>query len=348
MKTRKAFLILSVMMMVVVGLFAQQEEMIDGGLGEQTEEAVVVYEKSLERIASEFATAGDSLFTINKYDEAFYEYEKAFNTYKEAVTDITPFDEELKRIANNLYITATNAKMYDKAVLWGEKFLEYEPNNEAVVKNVSTIYAVGLKNNKKAVDIWVNYESKFKTNTAKLAIADRYARTKEYESAIEWYRYAYEQSGDADIFEKIADLYIKLKKNAEALKTYEDFLASNPSEADLFKTYKNLSSLYNKLKDVDNSIVYAEKALEIKNDNQLALFLTSKYYEKKDYNKTITYSNIVISNTPNNFDAIYFRALAYYYSNNKSAAKDDFEQLVGNAKYGPSATQFLEYINKGR
>lgn len=195
MKTRKAFLILSVMMMVVVGLFAQQEEMIDGGLGEQTEEAVVVYEKSLERIASEFATAGDSLFTINKYDEAFYEYEKAFNTYKEAVTDITPFDEELKRIANNLYITATNAKMYDKAVLWGEKFLEYEPNNEAVVKNVSTIYAVGLKNNKKAVDIWVNYESKFKTNTAKLAIADRYARTKEYESAIEWYRYAYEQSG---------------------------------------------------------------------------------------------------------------------------------------------------------
>ncbi|HOQ80634.1 MAG TPA: tetratricopeptide repeat protein, partial [Candidatus Cloacimonadota bacterium] len=185
-------------------------------------------------------------------------------------------------------------------------------------------------------------------NTAKLAIADRYSRMKEYEKSIIWYKKAYEQSKDADLFEKIADLYIKLKKNADAVKTYEDFLASNPSESDLFKTYKNLGTLYNKLKDVDKAILNFEKAIELNSDPQITLFLVSNYYDKKNYNKAINYANILISNNPNNADALYFRALSYYYNNDKNSAKTDFEKITSNPKYGKSASDFINLINQGR
>ncbi|HPK40923.1 MAG TPA: tetratricopeptide repeat protein [Candidatus Cloacimonadota bacterium] len=305
-------------------------------------------EKSLERMASEYATAGDSLFAIPDYAGAFVEYQNAYKTYEKAITDITPFDEELKKMANNLYSSATNAKMYDKAVVWGEKYLEFAPNDEAVVRNVATIYAVGLKQNEKSIEVWTKYDTANNANTAKLAIADRYSRMKEYEKSIIWYKKAYEQSKDADLFEKIADLYIKLKKNADAVKTYEDFLASNPSESDLFKTYKNLGTLYNKLKDVDKAILNFEKAIELNSDPQITLFLVSNYYDKKNYNKAINYANILISNNPNNADALYFRALSYYYNNDKNSAKTDFEKITSNPKYGKSASDFINLINQGR
>jgi len=257
-------------------------------------------------------------------------------------------DEEIKKVSLNLYITATAAKAYDKAVVWGEKYLELDPNREDIVKNVSVIYAVALKNNQKSLEVLTKFEEKFKTNTAKLAIADRYDRMKDYNNAIIWYKKAYEQSKDSDLFEKIADLYVKLKQNTEAIKTYEDFLASNPSEADLMKTYRNLGTLYNKLKNTNKAIEYFEKVLAIQPDPKVALFLVSSYYDKKDYSNTIKYANIVIENESSNADAIYFRALAYYYSNKKDLAKADFQQVEKNPKYGKSASDFLKLIAQGK
>ncbi|HOD53167.1 MAG TPA: tetratricopeptide repeat protein [Candidatus Cloacimonadota bacterium] len=327
MKTLKKLFVVGLVLISCSGLFAQ---------------------KSKERIAAEFATTADSLFNIKDYANALSEYEKSLNTYKEAITDLTPFDEEIKKVSLNLYITATAAKAYDKAVVWGEKYLELDPNREDIVKNVSVIYAVALKNNQKSLEVLTKFEEKFKTNTAKLAIADRYDRMKDYNNAIIWYKKAYEQSKDSDLFEKIADLYVKLKQNTEAIKTYEDFLASNPSEADLMKTYRNLGTLYNKLKNTNKAIEYFEKVLAIQPDPKVALFLVSSYYDKKDYSNTIKYANIVIENESSNADAIYFRALAYYYSNKKDLAKADFQQVEKNPKYGKSASDFLKLIAQGK
>ncbi len=305
-------------------------------------------EKSMERIAQEYALSADSLFYAKDYAGAIPLYEKSLATYKEAITDLTPFDEEIKAITLKLYSTGTNGKIYDKAVFYGEKYLEKDSTNFSLVKNISLIYRIGLKNNEKAVSILLSFEKNNPTYEVRNLIADTYDKIKDYKNAVVWFQIAYDQSKNTDLLEKIADLHVKLNNNTSAIKVYEDYLATDINDTDKVKAYINLGTLYNKLKNTNKAIEYYEKANEIQPDSKIALFLTSEYYGKKDYMNTIKYANIVLESDASNADAIYLRASSYYNTNKKDLAKADFKKIEKNAKYGKTATDFIKLIDQGK
>lgn len=305
-------------------------------------------EKSKERIAQEFALSADSLFLVKDYASAIPLYEQSLAAYKEAITDVTPFDDDIKTITFKLYQSGTNGKVYDKAVYYGELSLQKDSTNFSLAKNISLIYRLGLKNNDKSISVLLGFEKNNPTYEVRALIADTYDKIKDYKNSVEWYQKAYDQSKNTDLLEKIADLHVKLNNNASAIKVYEDYLATELTNDDKVKAYINLGTLYNKLKNTNKAIEYYEKANEIKSDSKIALFLASEYYGKKDYLNTIKYASVVLEADASNADAIYLRASSYYNTNKKDLAKADFNKIEKNAKYGKSATDFIKLIDQGK
>lgn len=303
-------------------------------------------EVSKERQARIALANADTLFMKKSFNEAVAEYEKSLGLFKESINELTPFVEEINSIYFKLYASTLSAQQYEKSVNYGVLYLEKDSMNVKVVKNVALISKKYLKDLNKSISIWKKYDSINSTDESKMSIGVLYDELNDNAAALEWYKNV--TNKDAKLLDKIASLYIKTKQFDMAIKTYEEYLQTNPTDADKADTYKNMGKLYSDQKNDNKAAEYYKKAIEIKADEKLILFVAFNSSENKDYAGSIKYAQMLLAKNANNADGLYYRALGYYNTGKKAEAKADFLKLEKNAKYGKSATSYIKLIDQGK
>lgn len=306
-------------------------------------------EKSKERIANECMATADSMFAAKDYVNAISKYNLALNTFKEAVNDLNDFKTEIKKCYFNLYACNLNAKNYKDAVAYGESYLTFDPKNDKIIRNIAVVYSTQLKDNAKALNIWVKYDS-LVTNDAnvKATIGDIYLKMNDNKSALEWYNKALAIKQDADLMKNVASLYTKTNQIDKAIKVYQDYIATNPGEEQVAKTYMNLGAVYDKQKNLSKAAENYELSVKTQYNEKLCQWLMNYYDKAKKYGDEIRIANLVLSKKPASAFALYNRALANYNLNKKPEALVDFQKVANDKTYGTSATSYIKMIKSGR
>ncbi len=305
-------------------------------------------EKPKERIANELAYTADSLFAAKQFGEALKTYEQSLATFKEAVTEDNLLVDEMKQVTYKLYASSVNAKAYESAIKWGTEVLKTDSLNYKIIKNLSTIYFKNLKDINNAVAIMAKWDAKTPGYENRLIIAEYYEQNNDLTNALDWYNKALALKTDAKVLGKVANFYIKTNQPAQAIKTYEDYIATMPGDEEVFSTYKQLGALSElKLKNPKKAIEYYEKALKIKFDKNMMLKVMNKAYEATNYPKTIDCASKIIEQDTKVASAYYFRALSYYKLKKNKEALADFEKITKDADYGKNAQDYIKSIKSG-
>lgn len=305
-----------------------------------------LFAKTLEREANELGVDAETKFNGKDYIAAGETFEQAIAKYNEAVTtDNIPMDnEKVGRWLEHAFNSYFKGKDFENAIRILEIRAEKNPTDYKIVNYQAIIFKKYLKQYDKAVEVLVNYNSAKRSYKVEKKIAGIYLDQENYEKALEWYTKAYELKKDSTVIQNIASLNLKLDRKSDAVKAYSDFLLTNPNEATLIKTYRNMGGLYESMNDQANTIKYFEKSNALKYQLPLSLNLVVKYYDKKDYDSANKNINKILANDSSNADAIYYRASIKYDTGDKVGAKADFEKILSNAKYSSVAKGFIESI----
>lgn len=303
-------------------------------------------DKTLERIALELYKEGEDLYNSGKSVEAAKTFESAIAKLREAVTkDGIPLDNKKitywMELAFNGYL---KGKDFENALRTQNERIKLNQGNYELISTKAKLLKKYLNRIDEAIIVLKNYNNKKRSFKVEKKIGLYYSDLKDYENALIWYKKAYKLKKDSKVIKNIANLYIKLGKNTEAIKAYEGFILTNPKESVLAQTYKNMGSLYEDLKNMPKAIEYYEKSLKMKYDNNIVLLLATKYYDNDAYDKALEKIILLLKNKPGNSDAIYYRAMIEYNRDEKDAAKADFQLLLKDPKYGKVAKGFIESI----
>ena len=303
-------------------------------------------DRSPERIAREHLAAGDSLFTTERdFTGAIESYRQALNLFKELNSDVTPYNLEIRRALNNLYIAGQNARNWEITTRYGEELLLMEPSNEAVVRQLAQIYRVGMNDIPRAIAVWVRYDESFDSFLAKQEIADLYGRNNDTQNAIIWYQRALEMNKDADLLNKLALLYENNNQPDRAIEVYNDFIASEPSRRQLGIAYKNMGTMYQNMNNLNLAIQNYERSLEIDFDRQVSLWLVMQYFDRGNFERANHHIDIMISRSANDNDAIFYKAQILFADGRFAEARPLFQRLTSHATYGRDALRFIEIID---
>ncbi|MBN1948991.1 MAG: tetratricopeptide repeat protein [Candidatus Cloacimonetes bacterium] len=304
-------------------------------------------EKPLERIANETAVEGESLFGEGKYIEAAGKFEQALAQLQEAVkADGIPLDEEkVSSWLYNAYQSYLNAREFDNAVRIIDQRIARDPDDYDLTKNKAILLAKYLDKPDDAITVLISFDKSNNSLPAKKLTASYYENYKQdAANALIWYQKAFDQKQDSKILQNIATLHKNLGNNQQAIKAYEDYINTNPDNSKLIATYKNLATLYDDLDNPVKAVEYFEKANALQADDKIVLLLVTRYYDMRNFEKSLQKVNELLKIKPASKDAIYYRALNNYELGQNDLAQNDFEKLVNDSKYGKSAQGFIESI----
>jgi tetratricopeptide (TPR) repeat protein len=302
-------------------------------------------EKSLERIANEKGVEGETLFNEGKYLEAASKFETAIAKLKEAVKkEGIPLDnEKISKWLENTFQGYFQGKDFENAIRILDERLKLDPDNYKLMNNKAIILKKYLGRVDEAIIVLQKYNNKKRSFKVEKKIAGYYSAIEDYQNAVKWYNKAYELKKDSKVIKNIANLYIKLGKNAEAIKAYEDFILTNPKENVLAQTYKNMGSLYENIGSYSKANVHYEKSLALKYDKDINLKLIISYYDNDNFAMAKEKINQHLGKKSSDADAIYYRAMIKVNEEDKPGAKADFQKLLGG-KYDKSAKGWIESI----
>lgn len=301
--------------------------------------------KSLERIANETGVQGEDTYNNGNYVQAAQLFEEAISKLEEAVeVDKIPLDKaKINRWLELAFNGYFQGQDYDNALRIQNLRIDADPDNYDLINTKSILLRKYLNRTGEAIEVLKAYNQKKRSFKVEKRIAESYLDLKDEVNALTWYEKAYELRQDSDVIRNIATLYVNMGNNAKAVKAYEDFLLTNPSESVLIRTYKNMGALYEDLKNYSQSNLYYEKSLELKYDSNINLKLIINYYDYDDYSKAMEKINQRLNKKSNDPDAIYFRAMIKYNEGDKAGAKSDFQKLLGG-RYQKAAQSFIESI----
>lgn len=307
--------------------------------------SLTAQEKTLERIANEIAQAGNDAFHADDFVTAGVKYEEAVAKLKEATEkEGIPLDQQkADQWLNISYSSFVKAKQYEDAARLLEKRMEFDPTNYKLVKQEALIFKKYIGNTEKAIEVLKAYDIKKQSFQNQKKIADYYVSIDDLTNALVWYEKAYELKQDSNVIKNIAVINKRLNKPDKAVQAYKDFLATNPPQAVMIKTYKNLATLYEDLNNEAEMINYYRKANELKYDEQIAILLMSKYYEQKNYNNSIKEADVILARNSTQQDAVYIKALSLYNTGDLAGAKTHF-QKVSDPRFKKDADEFIKSI----
>ncbi|MCL2064461.1 MAG: tetratricopeptide repeat protein [Candidatus Cloacimonetes bacterium] len=306
---------------------------------------LIAQERSAERIAREHLETGTLAFNDRDFPVAVENLTIALRMFREQNSDLTPFNDEIRDSLFRLYATGVNSSNWELATRYGEEFLQIDPSNEAIVRNLATIYRARMNNMSNAIAVWVRYDEQFNSFVAKQEIADLYARNNDNANAIIWYYQALEMNQDADLLQKLASLYMNSNQSDRAIQVYNDFIASEPSRRQLGIAYRNMGRLYQDMNNLPLAIQNYERALEIDFDRSISLWLVDQYYDSGNFERANHHIDIMLRRNQNDNDAIYFRAVMLHSDGRFAEARPLFQRLVNHATYGQTAQQFIRSID---
>ncbi len=301
-------------------------------------------EKSLERLGNEAEYAGDEAYNAGNRAEAAEKYEEALQKLKAAhEKDGIPVQDKIDRIHDKIFKAYYFSKNYTKAIEILNIQLKNSPSSKTA-RTIAQIYEKNLNDIDKAIQTLVSFNEKDRNYIVEKKIASYYTDKEDFQNALKWYEKAYELKQDSDVIKNIATLYLKLNKKAEAIKAYENFIKTEPSERVLAKTFRNMGALYEDMNNETKSIEYYEKSNNLKYNDQITLLLITKYYDAGNFDLALKNVKLLLQNDPENVDAVYYRAMINYDQGNRDQAKADFQKLEKVAKYSKIAKGYIESI----
>ncbi|MCD4828170.1 MAG: tetratricopeptide repeat protein [Candidatus Cloacimonetes bacterium] len=293
--------------------------------------------KPPERLGAEAEAAGDELFNANDKAGAAVKYDEAISHFQQAQASGIPMDTEMERVNEKLFKAYYFSKQYMKAIEALEAKMAANPRDYKTVKTIAQLYDQKLGQTDRAIDRLVVFDAANPSFSARKRIAGYYYEQEQMREALEWYQKATELKTDANTIQKIAAIYRELGDNASAVKAYEDFLTTDPTESQKVQTYTNMGALYEGMQNFPKAIASYESVLGLKYDSKVATKLMVLYFDQGDWDKSMAKVNLILSNSAGDETAIYYRAQIKVKLGDKPGAIADFKLLQNSAKFGADA-----------
>jgi len=303
-------------------------------------------EESTERLAREKGVDAATLWNQEKYTESAQACEEAIAMLGKAVKE-DGIPEDPAVISHWLYIAFDcYAKTSDleQALRILNDILKLDPGNMTLYDQKALLQKkMSLFDDAIVTYTYIDSVKPSYKNCNK--IGDIYKDREDWEKALEWYTKSYDLRNDSGTINNIAVINLNLGRKEAAIQAYQDFLATDPPPAAQIKTYKNLGKLYEDLKKMNEALENYEKSNALRYDNQLTLLLISRYYDLKQYDKSMEKIKLYLQNKPDSADGLYYRAMIKFDRGDLQGAKADFGAIQNNPTYGSIAKGYIDSIN---
>jgi tetratricopeptide (TPR) repeat protein len=195
----------------------------------------------------------------NRIDESMLK--KSIEQYQK-ITELDPKDTDSWLMLGRLQKVAQNSVDAEKAY---QKVLDIEPDNEDALTGLAMVYA-DLGQNEQAALILKKLSDKNPSAKSLRALASAYEQMREFPMAAETLKRALELNPPdaADVKRELAQNQMFAAKYREALKTYQEIVEEEPSDA---QSYLRISQIYIQLKDFAKAREASEKARSIEPTN---------------------------------------------------------------------------------
>jgi tetratricopeptide (TPR) repeat protein len=219
-------------------------------------------------------------------------------------------------------------------------------NDSETALLIAQIYDKNMKDVGSAIQVLKDFNSPKRNFDIEIKIAKYYYGTEDLKNALIWFQKALELKQDRELISNIATIYLNMGNQEAAIKAYEDFIKTNPSEAILARTYKNLGALYEEIASIPKAIEFYEKSNSLRFDRDVTLKLIDLYYEDKKYDLALIKVDLLIKQRPRDKNhGLYYRAMIRYNREDFVGAKADFRELLNDAQYKNFAKQFIDSID---
>ena len=278
------------------------------------------------------------------------DYENAVLNFNKA-RELNPYNslykDEIENIAKIEILKGKEAydvKDYQTALEYFNKALSYDPENTSAMFRIGNIY-YAIKDYGKAAEILERgIELQPKNYKVLYMIAKCYIAIDDSDKALSFLDNAIFVKSDYTkaIFEK-AKVY-KSKGDLDKTKSIlNDIITLDES---YYRAYELLMDLEIGASNLDQAILYANKALNASPDAfSILARLASVYNEKLDYNKARDNAKLSLKNKRNYAPALFELGVAEMNLCNKLAAKDAFNKCKRDRNYRKTANNYLKPEN---
>ena len=299
-----------------------------------------------ERSARENLRKGESLYQAQDYKQAIEQFRAALDIFQSDKADSKKYVKELKQILERLYFSNRKLNNYQETIEYGTAYLNLDPENEAIVRDIAQIYTFRQQNINNALKIWKDYDKKYNSIVAKQEIAELYSRLNNIPEAVKWFNAALEINNDVGVLHKMANMYINHRDTHRAFALFEDFLASNPPDKDKGRAYRSMGIFFQDLKNNHKALENYELALRYDYDRSITLWLVTQYFDSNQFNYALRHIANMQQRNPNDPEAAYFKGLILYRQADYTQAFDEFKKVENDAEYGRVAKEHIDRITK--
>ncbi|MBW6516027.1 MAG: tetratricopeptide repeat protein [Candidatus Cloacimonetes bacterium] len=303
-------------------------------------------DKPLERLGNEAAVEADSLYSMNRFNEAAAKYEEAFEYFTRAEEeDNIPLQDKIGQMLANMQTAYYQAQDYENTIRAINKRLTLEPQNDVYVRQIAQIYERDLNNPQRAIEALESFDNRVPNFVVRRTLGRLYTSIEDDVNALHWYNKAFEIRQDADVLQNVALLHYRTGNPEAAIAAYEDFIATEPSESILVNIYRNMGKFYEDTGDELKSIEYYERSNRLRFNRDITLLLLSKYYDRGDFLNANEKINQLLRDDPQNSNAIYYRALILFEEERFSEARTEFAKIQNDRRLGATARRYIESID---
>ena len=278
------------------------------------------------------------------------DYENAVLNFNKA-RELNPYNslykDEIENIAKIEILKGKEAydvKDYQTALEYFNKALSYDPENTSAMFRIGNIY-YAIKDYGKAAEILERgIELQPKNYKVLYMIAKCYIAIDDSDKALSFLDKAIFVKSDYTkaIFEK-AKVY-KSKGDLDKTKSILNDIIT--LDEGYYRAYELLMDLEIGASNLDQAILYANKALNASPDAfSILARLASVYNEKLDYNKARDNAKLSLKNKRNYAPALFELGVAEMNLCNKLAAKDAFNKCKRDRNYRKTANNYLKPEN---
>ena len=289
-------------------------------------EAIDPYNRDIYR------TRGDIYSQLQYYHEAIKEYQKA----------IDDTEENLDEIYSNIAYEYENLHNYDKALEYLKKAIDFNPENETALFELSFCAEMAEKP-QVVVDYLLKYLDRLPYSKAgwfNLGLA--YSSLLDHEKAIDAYDFviAIDETFSTAYFNK-GNALATLERYDEALKAYRETLAFEAPEG---LTYYYIGECYEKMNEPERAEEYYRLAIDADpaaSDARVGLGCILS--ERGRHSDAITLFKEAIEQTPGDSETWYLLADEYMETGEIEMAKDGYEKSLSFDVTNPDV--WLDYSN---
>lgn len=329
----KKVVVLSFLLLLIFS-FSFGKELTDRDIQEIEYQAGTAYNKGVE------------LYQQKSYNTAIDSFISSLNLYKQIDTEENPKKKIIRGLSKNLSVLYYYTKQYDKALEFFKTRKEYDKENYRIYLTMSKILQKQSRQDS-ALKVLIEYDELADNYKIKRKIASIYESQGDLNNAVIYYTEAFQlNDSKVDILEKIALLHHKNGNTTQAIKAYNNFIATNPPDYILRKVYKNLGIFYQRTGAISKAIQAFQNSVAIKADKKLYFNIGQLYYEQKNYPQAEKYLKQLQSIDPDNPEAHYYLGLVYTKQGKKTAAISQFNSIINHSRYGKLAQDQINYLKQ--